>query len=409
MEKKLEKYATILLKNCLKIEKNQPLVINCTPERLDFVRIVAKCAYKMGVRDIHFILNDPYIKRDQLLYLKVEDMKKSPIWDKSIYNEYAKKNAAFLMLASGYPNLMKDVDPKKLTTMNVYGLETSAYFDKKRSKQEIAWCIAGVATDLWAQEIFKDDKDALNKLWNAIFDTCLINKKDTLKLLNEKNKTLTRRADKLNKLKIKELHYTNSLGTDFTIELPEKAIWCTGASKLNNGKNVIVNFPSEEIFTSPLAKSANGVVYSSKPLLHNDVIIDNFKLEFKNGKVIKSSAKKGNKILQELVKTCKNADMLGEVALVPFDSPISNSNILFYETLYDENASCHLALGSSFTECLSGGEKMSREDLIKNGVNVCDSHVDFMIGTKDLNITATTYDGKEIEIFTNGNFSKKIN
>lgn len=408
MQKKLEKYATILLTTCLKIKKGQPLIINCAPERIDFVRIVTKKAYELGVTDIHLILNDPYIKRDQLLHLSVEQMKKSPIWDKSIYNEYAKKDAAFLLLVSEYPNVMKEVDPKKLSTMNAYSLETSRYYNELRDKKVLAWCIAGVATKLWADHVFGKSANSLDKLWKAIFKTCLIDQEDTMKCLEDKRKEKEKRCKKLNSLHIKTLHYKNKLGTDFTIDLPKEAQWVPGETKLQNGKIVLVNYPSEEIFTSPIAASANGVVYSSKPLINNDVIISDFMFEFKNGKVIKCKAKKGNASLQELIKTVKNADRIGEVALVPYDSPISKSNILFYETLYDENASCHIALGSSFPECIVNGEKKKEDELEKIGLNQCSSHVDFMVGTKDLQIIATTYDGKEVQIFNNGNFSEKI-
>ena len=201
-----------------------------------------------------------------------------------------------------------------------------------------------------------------------------------------------------------------SNGTNFKIDLPDKHIWQSGSERIANSKDCLVNFPTEEVFTSPDCFSANGVVYSSKPLTYNDIIIDKFKITFENGKVIEASAKVGEETLNSMINICKNSNMLGEVALVPFDSPISNCNQVFLETLYDENAACHLALGDSFTECIENGPSIPKEELFNNyNLNNSDSHVDFMIGTSDLNITGITKDQKEIPIFINGNFTEEFN
>lgn len=403
-----EKYARVILESCLKVEKDQPLFISYNVERSDFVRIITKIAYSLGVKDIYYEASDPYIKHEALKNLEVEELKKTKFFNKEMWNEYGKKNAAFLMLASETPGLMKDIDPKKLSAITKYAQETRKEFDALRDKSMLAWCIAAVPTKAWAKELFKVDY-AEDILWDKIFEICSIKEDDPVSVWNKKIKDLERRGNKLTKYQFKTLRYENEKGTNFTINLPKKHIWASGKEVLANGKEVLVNFPTEEVFTSPDCKSAEGIVYSSKPLSYNGNIIDEFYIKFSKGKVVEAHAEKGNEILNEMVKLCENSDMLGEVALVPYDSPISNSNQIFLETLFDENAACHIALGDSFPECIENGPKIDKKVLFaEHNLNKCDSHVDFMIGTNDLDITGITEEGKEVPIFVKGNFSKEF-
>ena len=407
MENLMRKYARVLLESCLKVEENQPLFVSFNVERLDFVRLVSEEAYKLGIKDIYFDMSDPYLKHSALKSLEVEDLKKLTFWNKEMWNVYAKKHAAFLMLASETPGLMKDIEPKKITEMTRYAYETRKEFESYRDKSELAWCIAAVPTKAWADEIFKEKDNSVELLWNKIFEICSITEEDPVKIWNDKLDLLKKRADKLNEKNFKTLIYKSSK-TDFKIDLPENHRWGSGCEKLVNGKEVLVNFPTEEVFTSPDCKSAEGIVYSSKPLEYQGVILDNFSIEFKDGVVTNFSAEQGEETLKEMINICENSNMLGEVALVPYDSPISNTNMVFLETLYDENAACHLALGDSFPECIN--EKGTKKELFeKYNMNNSDSHVDFMIGTKDLNIKGITHDNKEIDIFINGNFTEEFN
>ena len=403
-----EKYARVILESCLKVEKGQPLFISYNVERSDFVRILTKIAYELGVKDIYYEMHDPYIKHEALKSLEVEELKKLSFWNKEMWNVYGKKNAAFLMLASETPGLMKDIDPSKLSAMTKYSLETRKDFEALRDKSMLAWCIAAVPTKAWAEELFKVDY-AEDILWDKIFDMCSIKEEDPVSVWNDKIKKLEERGNKLTKYQFKTLRYSSLNGTDFTINLPKNHIWASGKEVLANGKEVLVNFPTEEVFTSPDCMSAEGIVYSSKPLSYNGNIIDNFYVKFSKGKAIESHAEKGDEILKSMISLCKNSDRLGEVALVPYDSPISNMNEVFLETLFDENAACHIALGDSFPECIENGPKTKKEVLFdEHHLNNCDSHVDFMVGTEDLNITGITEDGKEVPIFINGNFSKEF-
>ena len=403
-----EKYARVILESCLKVEKNQPLFISYNVERSDFVRILTKIAYELGVKDIYYESSDPYIKHEALKNLEVEELKKLSFFNREIWNVYAKKGAAFLMLASETPGLMKDIDPSKLSAMTKYSLETRKEFEALRDKSMVPWCIAAVPTKAWAEELFKVDY-AEDILWDKIFDMCSIKEDDPISVWNDKIKKLEERGNKLTKYQFKTLRYSSLNGTDFTINLPKNHIWASGKEVLANGKEVLVNFPTEEVFTSPDCMSAEGIVYSSKPLSYNGNIIDNFYVKFSKGKAIESHAEKGDEILKSMISLCKNSDRLGEVALVPYDSPISNMNEVFLETLFDENAACHIALGDSFPECIENGPKTKKEDLFdEHHLNNCDSHVDFMVGTEDLNITGITEEGKEVPIFINGNFSKEF-
>ncbi len=409
MKKLQEKYAEVLLKSCLKVEKDQPLLIGFNIEVIDFVRIIVKKAFEIGIKDIYFDSTDPYLKHDALKYLEIEDLKKLTFWNKDIWNVYARKNAAFLMLASETPGLMKDIDSKKMTEMTKYAYETRREFDDLRDQSKVAWCIAAVPTKAWAEELFKDSKEPINELWDKIFDICSIKEENPVFIWDEKIKKLQARANKLTGYQFKTLKYESSNGTNFKVDLPKNHIWAASKEKLLNGKEVLVNFPTEEVFTSPDCLTAEGIVYSSKPLSYGN-IIDEFSIKFEKGKVVEVHAKKGEEVLKNMVNICENSNMLGEVALVPYDSPISNTNQLFLETLFDENASCHLALGDSFPECIKDGPTTDKEILLeKYHLNKCDSHVDFMIGNKDMNITGITQAGKAVPIFKNGNFTEEFN
>ena len=398
-------YARMILNECLRVKKNQPLFISANSERNDFVRVLANEAYKIGVKDIYFDLVDVNLKHDMLKNLDIEDLKNSTYFNKEKWNLYAKKGAAFVMLASETPGLMNDISAKKQNDAFVYTQETREEFDLLRSKSFVPWCIAAVPTESWAKEVFKDSNSPVEDLWNKIFEICGVNKENPEKLLNEKLDKLVKRKNILNSLGLKKLIYNNNLGTNFSIALSDNVIWETGRELLKNGEEVLVNFPTEEIFTSPDCLSANGIVYASKPLVYHDNIISDFWIKFENGVAIDCGAKKGLDVLKSIINSCENSNRLGEVALVEYNSAISNSNMIFYETLFDENAACHLALGDSFSECVKNGINMTKEELESNNLNQCKNHVDFMIGTSDLNIKGITKDNKEIDIFKNGNFS----
>jgi len=404
MQEKYYKYAHLLLTKGLCIEQNQPLLINAPIEAIEFVRTLTEVACELNITDIYYDWTDSKLKYLELKHFNEEQIKNSRFWNKSIHDEYAKKDAAFLFLTSSGNNTMKDIDPKKLKVAASHSLDTRKIYREKQSNNEIDWCIAAVATKDWADLIYPNEEDALHKLWENIFDICLVNEENPKKEWEKKTKENHNLCEKLNKLNIKELHYQSENGTNLTIELPENAIWC-GGSSIIKGREPIVNMPTEEVFTTPNKYKTNGVVYSSLPLVHSGITIEEIMLEFKDGKIINYEAKTGKEELENIIKLDEESSMLGEVALVDKNSKISKTNILFYETLYDENASCHIAVGKGFKECLKNSTDMSEEELENIGLNNSQNHVDIMIGTNDLNIKATTYNNEEIEIFKDGSFN----
>lgn len=404
MKEKYYKYAKVLLEKGLCINKGEPLVINAPVDSIDFIRVLTEVACSLGVNDIYYDWYDDELKHTCLKYYDQTSIKNSHFWDKSIHDEYAKKHAAFLFLVSSNPSIMNDIDSKKLKVASDQSLFTRELYREMQSNNEVDWCIASVSTDTWGKLLFPNSNNPKEELWNTIFDICLINEDDPLIAWDNKMKQNKEICNKLNNLNIKSLHYKNSLGTDLSIELTEHAIWCGGSSKIN-GREPVVNIPTEEVFTTPNKLKTNGKVYTSLPLIHSGIMIKDICLEFKDGKVINYSASSGVEELKNILETDDESNMLGECALVDKTSKIAKSNILFYETLFDENASCHIALGRGFKECLPEGDKLTEEALEKVGYNKSKNHVDIMIGTNDLNITATTYDNKEILIFKNGSFN----
>lgn len=392
-----EKYIELLLKRCLCVEKNTPLFIHYNKLNKDFVEKLVKYAKKLGITDIHWDEEDSKYVHNLLNSLSLEEIEKHDEFNCKIWDEYAEKNAAFLMLDTEIPSLMEDIDSEKLAKSAYVRRTTKPLYKEKQLKSLIPWCIAALPNEFWAKDLFPNSKNPLQDFWNSIADICMLNDDNPIESWNSFLEKQTKNIEYLNNLKIKKLYYKNNLGTDLEIELSDKAIW-SGAS---TGK-WIVNLPSYEIFTTPDYKKTNGKVYSSMPLIYNGKEINEFYLEFKDGKVVDFDAKEGKDILKEIINGDKLSSYLGEAALVNYDSPISNTNLIFKSTLFDENASCHLALGSGFVECIKDAKDATQEELEKLGVNSSKNHVDFMIGTKDLSIEADTNKGK-ITIMKDGN------
>lgn len=399
MKDNFEKYAELLLVRCLNLEKPKPLLISAPIKAIDFIQVLAHKAYELGIQDIYFDWEDNVLKHEQLLHLSDKNLLESPFWNKSIFDEYAKKDAAFLMLYADDPTIMKDVSSDKISLTSHQFRASRPYYKKRQSTDDVAWCIALVATEDYAKNVFPGVDNSLELMWDAIFKCCLIYEEEPIAAWNDKLVKNMNRSSLLNQYRFRYLHYENSLGTDLTVELPKDHLWrCAGDG------DYVVNMPTEEVFTSPLRTGVNGIVYSSRPLVHGGSLIEDFYFRVQNGKIVEVVAKKGQEILENMIKVDENACYFGEVALVDYDSPISNMNLIFYETLYDENASCHIAVGDGFPKCYYEGENITREELLQLGVNHSTVHTDFMVGTKDLKITGFTWSGEEVSVFENGNF-----
>lgn len=398
-----DKYIDLLLNKCTDLSKSKILFINYMKESKNFVdQLVAK-AKDIGFDEFYLEEEDPYKTHDILLNSTVEEIEKDDYFDKSIWDEYAKKYASFLMIDTEYPNLMLDIDPKKIGVSAKRRRETRPVYRKMSQNGEIAWCIAAYPGELWAENLFPDDEDAYKKLEDAIYKMCMIGHNNPIESWEEQLNKTDKIIGILNKLNLEKLHYSNSLGTDLDVYLPKDYLF---ASAKDN--NVIVNMPSYEVFSSPIYNKTEGIVYSSMPLVYGGALIDKFWLKFSEGKVVDFDAEVGKEVLKEIIGADSNSCYLGECALVEKTSPIAQMNLVFGATLIDENASCHLALGSGFPECIKDGIGLDDDKLLELGINVSKTHVDFMIGTADLNIVGTTTDGEEVFIFKDGVFNPEL-
>lgn len=398
-----DKYIDLLLKKCINFKKSKSLFINYDKVNKKFVEKVIFKAREMGVIDIAVDEEDIFELRDKLMQTPLEDIEKDPYYDKSKWDEYALKDAAFLMFATEFPNVMKDVDEKKIAKANYVNRKTRTIFRKKEITYEIPWCIAALPNQIWAEELFKGEENAYEKLYLAILDFCMVNTANPIESWNKQLVEMAIMQEKLNQLGITKMLYRNQLGTDLTIELPEEVVWNSAASKQE--KDMFVNMPSFEIFTSPNFRKTNGVVFGTRPLIYNGGLIDGIYMEFKDGKVVDFYARSGYKLLQEILKNDEGACYLGEAALVDKDTPICKSNLVLGNTLFDENGSPHFALGEAFENAIKNHSCYTQEQLIQKGLNLnVPTHVDFMIGTPDLNILADTKEGPRL-IFKSGKFN----
>lgn len=406
-ENLLKKYAKLAIYQGVNVQKNQTLVISSPIECAKFTRMLVEEAYIKGAKEVVVQWNDELTGKLKYKYSPMEVFETVPEWVKESRLSYAKEGACFLSISASDPELLKDVDPKKVATFRKASSIASREFSSRLMSNENAWSIVSIPTVGWAKKVFPNvsEDEAVEKLWDVIFKIVRVDSQDPVKAWEEHKNTLKKNMDFLNSKRFKSLHYTNSLGTDLIIQLPEKHLWAGGAEFTQDGTEFIANMPTEEIFSMPKKTGVNGKVVSSMPLNYGGNLINNFSLTFKDGKVVDFSAEEGYETLKNLLDTDEGAKYLGEVALVPYNSPISNSNIIFFNTLYDENASCHLAFGKAYSLCIKDGEKMSEEELLKEGANDSLTHVDFMIGTKDLQITGTTYDNEKFDIFVNGNWA----
>ena len=411
MEQLLKQYARLVISVGVNIQKDQILVINSPIECADFARKISEEAFKAGAHDVVISWGDELSAHIRYEHGKKELFTEFPEWRVKFYQGYAEQGAAFVSIAARDPQIFSDIEPEKLKLANQAAGAALLEYRERLMSNKNTWCVVSVPTKGWAAKVFPEDtaEKAVEKLWQAIFKTVRIGEGiDTVAEWRKHIDFLQQAAKFLNEQKFVKLHYKNVSGTDLEIELPEGHIWAGGAEKSELGIEFAANMPTEEVYSLPKRDGVNGTVAASKPLNYNGNLIENFKLTFKDGKVVDYTAEKGAEILKGLLETDEGASYLGEVALVPYDSPISQSGILFYNTLFDENASCHLALGKAYPTCIAGGEKMDSVTLLQHGVNDSLVHEDFMIGTRDLEIIGTTADGREIKIFEQGNFGRNL-
>ena len=404
-QQKLEKYAELAVKVGVNIQNGQTLVINANLDSQDLVRLIVKKAYETGARNVIVNWNDDVVSRLKYDLAPDDVFQEYPEWRAKEQIELAKGGAAFMSIVSSSPALLKGVQPERIANYQKAAGTALREYRQFVQSDKVSWTVIAAPSQSWADMVFPNEpeKTRKEKLWDAIFKTVRIDSEDPIAAWKKHDDTLHEKVDYLNAKKYKKLHY-KAPGTDLTIELPEKHIWCGAGSINEKGFEFMANMPTEEVFTVPNKAGVNGTVSSTKPLSYGGNVIDEFTLTFENGKIVDIKAKEGEEILKQLVATDEGSHYLGEVALVPYNSPISQSNILFFNTLFDENASNHLAIGSAYAFCIEGGKNMSQEELKANGLNESITHVDFMIGSPVMDIDGITANGTSEPIFRNGDW-----
>lgn len=403
----LIKYASLAVNIGVNIQKDNILVISSPIETAEFARLITEEAYKSGAKDVIVHYGDQKLTKIKLENSSLETISNIPEWQAESYNYYARQEACFISISASDPDGLKGVPVEKIGASQKS--RTSAlkeYFDNSMSNK-CRWCVLSVPTLSWAKKVFPkvSDDEAMESLWDVIFKTVRVDTENPVNAWKKHNAYLEEKIKFMNNNNFKSVHLKSANGTDLNIELPEGHIWAGGSEGDVNGIPFNANIPTEEVFTLPKKTGVNGIVYSSKPLSYGGNLIDNFSITFKDGKAIDFTAETGYDVLKQMLESDEGAKYLGEVAFVPYNSPISNSKLIFFNTLFDENAACHLAFGRAYESCVKDADKYSEEELEKIGVNNSVIHVDFMIGTSDLEITGINKNGETIQIFSNGNWA----
>ena len=406
-ENMYEKLAELVVKKGVNVQKDQPVVIQAFVHDAAFVRMLARRAYEAGARTVSVEWRDTELSKLAYRYETPEVLAEVPQWKYDKTRHQHDGGACYVSIHSEKPGAMADVDGEKLRIANMAYYTKMADLLNYTTNNEGQWCVIGLPSVDWAKVVFPalSDEEAFEKLGDAIFAVTRVTEdNDPIAEWDRHDREMIEHADKLNAYRFEKLHFTSGLGTDLTVELVKGHIWVGGGCVTPKGVYFDPNMPTEECFCMPAKTETNGVVYASMPLNYNGKLIDGFWLRFENGRVVDFDAKKEKEALAQLLSFDEGSSYLGEVALVPYDSPISQSGILFFNTLYDENAACHLALGRPYPENIEGGVRMSKEELAAHGANDSMQHEDFMFGTADMAIDGILPDGTAVPVFREGNF-----
>ena len=407
-EAKLKEYARLLVEVGLNVQPGQTPGIESSIEYAALTRMCVSACYDCGARNVVVNYTDDFITRETFLRADRAVFDEYPSFMKARIDWFLEQKSPRLSFTGSDPELLKGVESARIQARRkASGPPTKPYFDALTANK-FQWCAGSYPTLAWAEKVFPDKKgeEAMDALWDAIFSVCRITGDGkAVERWQEHVTSTVQRCKVLNEYQFASLCYTNSLGTDLTIRLPEHHVWAGAADHTPEGVEFLPNIPTEEIFTAPRRDGVDGRVYAALPLAMDGNLVKDFCLDFKDGRIVDVHAEQGEEFLRHAIETDEGAHYLGEVALVPCDSPIRNTGLLFYNTLFDENASCHLAFGQAYASCVKGGENMSPEEQKAAGLNDSMTHVDFMVGTRDLSIVGTTHDGREVPVFVDGNFA----
>jgi aminopeptidase len=402
----LEKYAELAVKIGVNVEEGQTLHINAPIVTAPYVRKVVKYAYQAGAKHVYIDWNDDEITRTKFELAPEEAFSEFPEWKAKGMEDLAKNGGAVLNILAPNPDLLKGIDPKRIATANKTGATALHAYREYMMADKIRWSIVAIPCVEWVAKVFPNETEekGMELLWESVFKICRVDKDNPIEAWNLHNDTLQEKVTQLNDKQYKTLLF-KAPGTDLTLDLVDNHVWKGGGAYSEDGKWFNPNIPTEEVFSMPHSHGVNGKVTSTYPLNYGGNVIERFSLTFENGSVVDYSAEVGYDTLKHLLETDEGARRLGEVALVPHDSPISNSGLIFYNTLFDENASCHLALGKAYPNNMKDGEKLPSEEQAKLGINQSLTHVDFMIGSPELNIDGVKADGTTEPIMRNGNWA----
>ena len=408
----LQKYAEAIVKVGLNIRAGQRLIINLGATRgvphqfAPLVREVAKTAYGVGARYVDVLWGDEEMLRLRAQYAPRDSFDEYSTWQIDALMRMIENGDALLSIAGSNPDLLGGLDPEVVGMMQKTHLQHFSKVGEKVSTNAINWCVVAAAGEDWAKKIFPEltVEKAAEKLWQEIFETTRIDQPDPIAAWQGHIVTLRKRAKYMQAKQYTGLHYS-APATDFTLGLPNGHLWISAQSMAQNGVAFTANMPTEEVFTMPDRNRADGIVSSTFPLSYAGTLIEDFQVTFENGRVVKVSAKKGEAALQKLVDTDEGSHRLGEVALVPASSPIAQRGHLFYNTLFDENASCHIAIGRAYRFTLTGGEELNDEEFTSAGGNVSLNHVDFMIGSPEMDIDGINRDGTREPVMRKGEWA----
>ncbi|MFQ9967407.1 MAG: aminopeptidase [Peptoniphilus sp.] len=406
VEDYIEKYVELILKVGLKIKNGDKLVVRCPIEARDFAVECTRKAYELGAGEVVVDYRDQLISRLKYENESLDVLTDIPKHKVDKENYYMEKKAKYLSVTGSDPDAFKGVDAEKLFKSNLANSKALRDFSAKMMANYVSWIVVGASIPSWATKVFPDleEGEAVRRLWFEIFNSVRLFEEDPIKALENHVDNLNRYSKFLNEAKFEKLIYKSQKGTDLEVGLPKGYIFAGAGDVNSDGEEFIANMPSEEVFSAPRLDGVNGKVYSTLPLNYNGNLIEDFYLVFKDGEVVDYDAKAGKEYLKNILDTDEGAKRLGEVALVSYNTPISMRKVLFYNTLYDENASCHFALGKSYPTCLEGGEKLSIEELKERGMNDSLTHVDFMVGDETTEIIGVKENGEEVQIFKEGNF-----
>ena len=405
-EQQLSNYAELAVKVGVNIQPDQYLFISASTDAVEFVRLVTEKAYDAGARQVIVDFSDDAISRLRFEKAPADSFSEFPEWKVMEREQLGAKGAAFMSIMSQSPDLLQGIDPSRISNAQKASGMALDNFRQDMQADKFSWTVIATPSKAWAAKVFPElpAVEQVPALWDAILKAVRANTESPVQSWINHDKTLHEKVHYLNEKRYNKLHY-RAPGTDLVVDLPAGHLWCGAGSLNEKGHAFMANMPTEEVFTVPHKDGVNGYVSSTKPLSYGGNIIDNFKITFEDGRVTDISAEQGEEVLKRLIDTDEGAKRLGEVALVPHASPISQSNVLFYNTLFDENASNHFALGSAYAFCLEGGKTMAREDLEKHGLNQSITHVDFMVGSEEMDIDGVNEDGTTEAVFRKGNWA----